>query len=150
MAKYAVLAQRTASSTLSVGVVNAAASTPNRCKIYRMEFGSEASPADNAFLWQVQRCTTAGTAGSAVTPQALDPADAASNIVAGQAYTVDPTVTANAMLLTIPLNQRATYQWQPAPGGELVIPATANNGAAVRTPTSSAVNVTITVYIDQQ
>lgn len=150
MAKYAVLAQRTASSTLSVGAVTGAASTPRRCKIYRLEFGSEASPADNAFLWQVQRCTTAGTAGSSVTPVALDPADPAATTVAGQAHSVDPTVTANLMLLTIPLNQRATYQWQPAPGGELVLPATASNGAAIRTPTSSAVAVTVTCYIDEQ
>lgn len=149
MAKYAVTAQRTASSTLSVAVVTANATTPRRGKIYRLEFGSEASPADNAFLWQVQRCTTAGTA-TAVTPVALDPADAATTLVASQNATVDPTLTANLFLLTIPLNQRATYQWQPAPGGELVIPATASNGGAVRTPTSSAVAVTLTMYVEEQ
>ena len=149
MAKYAALAQRTASSTLSVGIVTANATTPRRGKIYRLEFGSEGSPADNAFLWQIQRCTTAGTA-TAVTPVALDPADAATSLVASQNATVDPTLTANLFLLTIPLNQRATYQWQPAPGGELVIPATASNGAAVRTPTSSAVAVTYTMYVEEQ
>lgn len=150
MAKYSATMQRTASTSLSVGSLTADATTPRRAKAYRLEFGSEAAPADNPFLWQVQRCTTAGTAGSSVTPAPLDPADAAALDDVGQAHSADPTVTANVFLLTIPLNQRATYQWQPAPGGELVIPATANNGFAVRTPTASALAVTCSMHFEEQ
>lgn len=150
MAKFSFLAQRTASTTLSVGSLTAAASNMRRAKLYELDFGSEASPADNPFLWQVQRCTTAGTAGSTFVGVTLDPADSlASTIVGGVAHTVDPTVTANAFLLTIPLNQRATYQWRANPGSELLIPATASNGVAIRTPTSSAVSVTCTALIEE-
>lgn len=150
MAKFSFLAQRTASTTLSVGALTAAASSPRRFRCYEIDFGSEASPADNPFLWQVQRCTTAGTAGSSFTPVTLDPGDSiASTVVGGVAHSVDPTVTASAFLLTIPLNQRATYQWRANPGSELVVAATASNGFAIRTPTSSAVSVTTTALFEE-
>lgn len=149
MAGYAVEMNRTASTSLSVGNVVADATRPRRGKFYDLIFGSEASPADNPFLWQVQRCTTAGTSTS-VTPQALDPGDAATESDAGENHTIDPTLTANAILLSIALNQRATFRWVAAPGGELVYPATASNGLAVRTPTSSAVAVTATVHYQEQ
>lgn len=145
MANYAVEMNRTASTTLSVGNWIADATRPRRGKFYDLMFGSEASPADNPFLWQVQRCTTAGTS-TGVTPTAIDPGDAATESDAGENHTIDPTLTAGAILLSIPLNQRATFRWVAAPGGELVYPATASNGLAVRTPTSSAVAVTATVH----
>ena len=149
MARYAVELNRTASTTLSVGNVTADATRPRRGKLYDLAFGSEATPADNVFLWQVQRCTTAGTA-TGVTPQALDPADAATEMDAAENHTVDPTLTANAILLSIPLNQRASYRWVAAPGGELIFPATASNGLAVRTPTATAVAISATVHVEEQ
>jgi len=148
MAKNAIRMQRTASTTLSVGNFSADATRPRRVKLYDWLFGSEATPADNVFLWQIQRCTTAGTA-TGVTPQPLDPADAATELDAAENHTVDPTLTAAAMLATIPLNQRASYRWVAAPGGEIVTPATASNGVAIRTPTSTAVIVTSTVHVDE-
>lgn len=136
MAKYSVLMQRTASASLSVGGIQAPASGMRRIKLYDLFFGSEATPADVGVLWQVQRSTAAGTS-TAVTPQALDPADAAAVSVAGSNFTVDPTLTANALPFTEPLNQRASFRWVAAPGSEIVVPATASNGLAVRTPTLS-------------
>jgi hypothetical protein len=149
MAKYAVELNRTASTSLSVGNITADGTRPRRSKVYDLTMGSEAAPADNVFLWQAQRCTTAGTA-TVVTPSPLDPADAATESDAAENHTSDPTLTAGAILLSIPLNQRASYRWVAAPGGELVIPATANNGLAFRTPTSTAVAVTATVHFDEQ
>lgn len=149
MAKFAVRMQRTASTTASVGVVSSNASTPHRGKLYDLVVGSEASPADNPFLWVLQRTTAAGTSTS-VTPTSLDSADAASLFTAGQNHTIEPTYTAGAILLTIPLNQRATFRWVAAPGGELVYPATASNGIGTQTPTSSAVAVTTEQYVDEQ
>ena len=73
MAKYAVDLQRTASTTGSLGSWVADATRPRRLKFYDIMFGSEATPADAAILWTIQRCTAAGT-GTGVTPQALDPA----------------------------------------------------------------------------
>lgn len=150
MAKYVSELNRTASATLSVGSVNAPGASQRRIKVYDLMFGSEATPADNAFLWQAQRCTTAGTS-TAVTPQPLDPADAAAVSTSGENHTVDPTLTAGAILLSIPLNQRASFRWVAAPGGELVIPATASNGIAFRTPTAGGlVAVTATVHFEEQ
>lgn len=150
MAKFGVTMQRTASTSLATGSLTAAASNMRRAKVYDLLFGSEATPADNAFLWQVQRCTTAGTAGTNPTPLALDAADSlATSIVAGQAHTVDPTGA--TILMSIPLNQRASFRWVAAPGGELVIPATASNGVKFETPTAGGlVAVTCSAMFDEQ
>lgn len=148
MANYSVLMQRTASATASVGSINAAASAPKRLQIYDVLVGSEAAPADNAFLWQFQRCTTAGTS-TAVTPQALDSADAAALSTAGKNHSAEPTYTAGAILLNVPLNQRATFRWVAAPGSELRVPATASNGIGIQTPTMTAVAVSAQALITE-
>lgn len=150
MAKWATLMQRTASTTLAVGSLTAAAANMRRAKVYDLNFGSEATPADNAFLWQVQRCTTAGTAGTNPTPISLDPSDSlASTIVVGQAHSVTPTGT--TVVLTVPLNQRATFRWVAAPGGEIVIPATASNGIKFETPTAGGlVAVSVSAHFEEQ
>ena len=150
MARYGTQMDRTASSTLSVGTIVVDATTPRRLKLYDLLFGSPATPADNAFLWQLQRCTTAGT-GDAITPSPLDPADAAALYDVLENLTVDPTLTAGAIPLSIALNQRASFRWVAAPGSELVAPATASNGFAIRTPTiGAAVTVVCTALVDEQ
>ena len=148
MAAYAVDYQRTASTTASVGNLVANATRPRRLKWYDIEVGSEATPADNAFLWRFQRCTTAGTS-TAVVPQPLSSADAATEAAAGENHTVEPTYTAAAILLHLALNQRATFRWVAREGGELISPATASNGIGVQTPTSSAVAVTCQTHVDE-
>jgi hypothetical protein len=152
MANFAANMTRTASASLSVGALTAAASNPRRFKLYDFVFGSaEAAPADGNSLWQIQRCTTAGTAGSSVTPIAVDPGDSvAATTVCGQAHSADPTLTANAILLSIGLNQRATFRWVPAPGKELLVPATASNGLAFRTPTAALVTCTAQTWFEEQ
>ena len=149
MANYAVQMNRTASTSASLGTIGADATRPRRGKWYDVIFGSEASPADNAFLYIVQRCTALGTS-TAVTPQPLDPADAATESDAGENHTIEPTYTANAVLLAIGLNQRATFRWVAAPGGELTYPATASNGLGVQTTTASAVAISATVHYNEQ
>ena len=149
MANYAVQLNRTASTTASLGTWGADATRPRRLKFYDLMFGSEASPADNAFLYIVQRCTALGTS-TAVTPSPIDPADAATESDAGENHTIEPTYTANLVLLAIALNQRATFRWVAAPGGELVTPATASNGLGVQTPTSSAVAISATIHAAEQ
>lgn len=149
MANYVVQLNRTASATLPVGSIGANATRPRRSKWYDIVFGSEASPADNPFLWTVQRCTAQGTS-TGVTPVPIDPADAATESTAGENHTIDATQTANLILLAVALNQRATFRWVAAPGSELTTPATASNGAALNTPTSSAVAVSATVMFQEQ
>jgi hypothetical protein len=67
--------------------------------------------------------------GTALTPNSLDQADPlASTIVCKDTVTVDPTLTAGAIVDRVPLNQRASMRWIAKDGCELVIPATANAG----------------------
>ena len=148
MANLAIPLRRTASTTASLGSMTSDATRPRRARLYDVLVGSEASPADNAFLYVFQRITAAGTSTS-VTPRNLDPADATTEFDAGQNHTVEPTYTAGGELLFIPVNQRATMRWVAAPGCELVIPATASNGIGIQTPTSSAVVITSTNYLNE-
>lgn len=149
MANYSVQMNRTASSSASLGTWTSDPTRPRRGKFYDIIFGSEASPADNAFLYIVQRCTAAGTS-STVTPSPIDPADAATESDAGENHTIEPTYTANLVMLAIALNQRATFRWVAAPGSELVFPATASNGFGIQTTTSSAVAISATVLCQEQ
>jgi hypothetical protein len=150
MARYMVEANRTAGTAVTLGTVGADATRPRRGKWYDVMIGSEAAPADNAFLWTVTRCTALGTSTS-VTPSPIDPADAATESDAGENHTVEPTYTAGAVMLSIPLNQRSTFRWMAAfPGAEIVYPATAANGFGIRTPTASAVAITSTVFYEEQ
>lgn len=145
--KYAVNGNcvNTASATLPLGILIGA--TTIRPLIYDILVGSDATPADNAAKYNIQRSTTtgtwAGTGGAAITPQALDPADPAALATANQGIaSVGPTLTAAAFLLQWAQNQRATFRWVAAPGSELKIPATANNGLALMSQVvgGSAVN----------
>lgn len=145
MSNYNVSMGRTGSAAASVGHVSAPGTNMRRLEVYDVMFGSEGTPADNAFRWQLARTTAAGTSTS-VTPQALDPADGACISVAGENHSVEPTYTANALLLDIALNQRATFRWVAKDGCGLMVPATANNGIGVKTPTASAVAIRATIH----
>jgi hypothetical protein len=128
MARWGVTANKGAAVVQSVLVLEAAAASPRRAKVYDWTLGTGIAPADNAFTHIIQRCTTAPT-GAAKTPNSLDQADTlASTIQAFDTVTADPTLTANAFLARKPLNQRATFRWVAAPYGEIILPATANNG----------------------
>jgi hypothetical protein len=130
MARWGLNATKGSASVQTVLALNAAASSMRRAKVFDISMGCAASPADNAFQWIVQRCTTAGT-GTTLTPNSLDAADTlATTIVATATVTVDPALTASAFLYTDALNQRSTFRWVAAPYSELIIPATASNGIA--------------------
>jgi len=112
--------------------------------------GSDATPADNAAEYVLQRYTVDGTS-TAVTPLALDPADAAALAEAGEAHSVEPTYTANAIALQWAQNQRATFRWVAAPGGEIIVPATADSGVGVQviTVSGSAVNTNVMIHFEE-
>lgn len=141
MARWGFKANKGAASVQTVVYIGAAASSPRRAKVHDLTMGCGASPADNAFIWMIQRCTTAGT-GSALTPNSLDPADTlASTIVVKDTTTIDPTLTASAFLYAEALNQRATMRWVAAPYSEIVIPATASNGIVVGLTSASTTSM---------
>lgn len=133
----------TASTTI-LGLTSAATIRP---KIFDLQIYSAATPADNAGEYYFQRYTAAGTA-TAVTPQATDNADPSSLASAGEAHTVEPTYTANAILLSIGGNQRASLRWLAVPGAELVLPATAANGVGcvVAQIAGSAVQMSVCIH----
>jgi len=125
--RYSVDGQRAVASSAPQTLLGTTGTTAIRLCWYDILLGVSGSPADNAILWYVQRSTAAGTS-TAVTPQALDPGDPAATASAGKNHSADPTYTANAILFHLALNQRASHRWVAAPGGELKVPATANNG----------------------
>lgn len=143
--------QRTASATLSLGSMTADATRPRRAMVHFMTFGSEATPADAAILWTFQRCTAAGTS-TAVTIAYLDPGDSASEYDSGENHTIEPTYTANTILLNEPLNQRASYQFNASPGFEIVLPQTASNGMGCQTDTITTGTpvITATIHFQEQ
>lgn len=149
--KFSTDFQRTASTTASLGSLTADATRPRRLRTYDFVVGSEATPADASILWTFRRCTAAGT-NTSVTPINLDPASATTEYDAGENHTVEPTYTAGAILYNVPVNQRATYRWVAAPGGELVMPATASNGFGIETDTISTGTpvITATVHSDEE
>lgn len=147
MAKYAATLARTASTTASLGTVGCSA-TLRRLRLVDIVVGSEGTPADNPFLYLAQRYTVAGTS-TAVTPKPYDFADVACSAAAGQNHTIEPTYTANEIMLRLALNQRASFRWVAAPGEEIVIPATSASGVGFQTPTSSAVAISATVIFDE-
>jgi hypothetical protein len=127
----------TAAETI-LGLTSASTIRPG---VYDLICGSDATPADNAAEYVLQRYTVAGTS-TAVTPRPLDPDDPASLAAGGEAHSAEPTYTADVIMLQWAQNQRATFRWVAAPNGEIILPATAANGVGIQTITvaGSAVN----------
>lgn len=119
------------------------ATTLRRAWIYDVMFGADGTPADNVLVYKLDRQTSTGTR-SATVPPPLDSNDAAILITCGGNTTIEPIVTAATQLIELPVNQRASYRWVAAPGGELIVPATnvAGIGARAKSPayTSTALS----------
>jgi hypothetical protein len=150
MANYAAaLSRATTSTTLAAGVVYCAGASMRRIHIGYLSYSSSTAPADSNFLITVSRSTTAPTATS-VTPTPTNPADVACVTLAAHTATVNGTVTANTVMLSTSLNQKATFQWYAPPNGKIIVPATANNGVHILTPTTSATaTLDITCHFDE-
>lgn len=133
MAKYAITGQQAAvsGSYKTVLDVFATSGALRRGKVFDVLIGTNGTPADNFLQWDISRMTADGT-GTAVTPNPLDPSDVAALATAKANYTAEPTITANSSLLNVGVNQRASYRWVAAPGSELLFPAVAGNGLALR------------------
>jgi hypothetical protein len=126
-----------ATSSTTVGFGSLSGSVTRRGRLHYLGAGSSAAPADNNIVFEIQRHTTAAT-GSSVTPNAFDPADVAATCVVLENLSVQGTNTAGALLLSLPCNQKASVQWYALPGGEIVVPATANTGVHFNTPTAGS------------
>ncbi len=128
--KYAVGLQQTAVSA------NAGADGSDACgellgvatvraRIYDITFGQGGAPGDLTIRWQVMRAGTASATGTAAVENPLDPDAPAADILTEEEITASGTVQANSEVIDTDLNQRATYRWIAAPGGEIILPATA-------------------------
>jgi len=151
MPKYAADGQAANTASTSIMGVDAGA-TARRVKVYDLIVGSDATPADNAAEYNLQRYTVDGTPGTAVVPKPLDFADPAALADAGEGvYTIEPTYTADEIMLNWSQNQRATFRWVAAPGGEIVCPATADSGVGVQSITvaGAAVNTTSQIHFEE-
>mgnify|MGYP003394294197 CR=1 FL=1 len=112
-----------------------------RANIYDLLVGSSATPADQALLVVAGRITTLGTV-TAQTPLPLDANDIASLCVGGVGATgitatAEPTYNA-VFALNFGMNQRATFRWVAAPGGEVMSAAGAASGFGAKVHTSTA------------
>lgn len=133
MHKYsAPLSKATLSTTVGAVAIEAPGASMRRISFYELWLSSVTAPADVAILWRILRTTTANT-GTSITPSPLDPADIPAVTLTKEEVTVEGGL--GAELMEIAINQRATTRWVAAQGSELVIPATANAGILLRTPT---------------
>ena len=139
MAKYAVsngtggTAQNLTTTYKTLVDVTAltGATTLRRAWVYDLMVGVDGTPADNVVVWKADRQTSTGTR-TAATPAPLDAADAAALITVGVNTTIEGIITASTQLIEIAVNQRASYRWVAAPGGELIVPATTTTGIGIR------------------
>jgi hypothetical protein len=138
--KFSTFAAGVASGTdkTLINLFNPAATPTKRARIYDVLVGSVATPADQAAKFYAGRTTAVGTEGSGFTPNNLDPAGPAGELDSGVGHSAEPTYTANKQLLVFSLNQRATFRWVAAPGSELVLAATQNNGVGLKSSSSTS------------
>ena len=145
--------QNFSSSYHTLVEVHAATATLKRAFIYEFEIGIDGAPnaTDNSIDWDAARTTAAGTS-TAATPNPLDPADAASGIVAGVNHTAEPTIAAGADLWSLGANQRASYRWICRDDkAALWIPATNLAGIAIRGKSVTYASTAVaTVYHQDQ
>lgn len=115
------------------------ATPTHRLSIYDILVGSVATPADQAAKFYLGRTTAVGTEGSGFVPINLDPAGPAGEADSGiGVFGAEPTYTASKELLVFSLNQRATFRFVAAPGSELMTAATQNNGAGLKSKSSTS------------
>lgn len=137
MAKYATnndnagTKQALSSAYKTLLLLTAATATLCRAMVYDVLIGTNGTPADNFIEWDISRQTAAGTI-TATTPNPLDTTHRAAGTVGGANATAEGTITASSSVFYVGVNQRASYRWVAAPGGELIIPAVNLSGLALR------------------
>lgn len=122
-----------------ITVFNPAATPTSRGRITYLNVSSVATPADQAADLLLNRFTAVGTEGSGLVPNNLDPGGPAGAYDSGLGvFSVEPTYTAAKQLWAAQINQRSTVQFWAATGYESGMAATQNNGAGLKTVTSTS------------
>ncbi len=150
MRRYSIAGNNISTTSALKTMLTLISTAAIRATLYDFTFGTEGTPADTSYQFLIQRTTAAGTGGAAVTPTAEDPGDpaaTASSVSGSTAITVEPTYTANVIPWgPMGINQRATYRWVAAPGGEIVCPSTAAAGVGARALSTSGVAVADSLF----
>lgn len=147
--KYATHCDGVASGSdkTMINLFNPAATPTTRGKIYDLLVSCGITPAEQTAIFYVGRTTAVGTEGAGFTPNNLDPAGPAGAYDSGVGvFSVEPTYTANKELLDFAVHQKMTFRHYCAPGSEMILAATQNNGAGIKTSSSTdtqAYNVTM-------
>lgn len=155
MARYSASTSgvtNTASQSVLYGAMPA--SPARRAKIAEVLIGSGAAGADQAANYRIQRITdeAATPGGTAITPVAHEPTDPAANFSSFVADpSSEPTLDSSGIVLDLAIHQRATYRWVAQPDrGEIVIPATEDNGITILTQSvSSAFVISAVITFDE-
>lgn len=134
-----------------VNIVSAATCQPG---IYEINSGCDATPANQAVKYQMQRFSAIGTQQGVITAQALDPGAGtavAAVTTACQSTSVLPTYTGSAFVLTWAQNQNTAYRWvASSPTRMLKIPSTASNGIGMMpVVVTSAFNAVFGIHFEE-
>lgn len=125
--RYTAVHQTAAGTGLPI--INCTGGTGVRINLAHIILGSDATPADVAGEFVVARTDDAGTGGTALTENALDPISPTASVAAvGGTFGADPSSTSNGNLMMIGLNQRATFTWWAREGFELLSALVAGDG----------------------
>lgn len=127
----------------STGSLTTVGGQLRRGKIYDILIGTNATPADNYLEFEIGRITMGastvlgGGLSSLSSNMALDPADNTGCVASvGNNSSIETAYSYLTQPWYIGINQRASYRWVAAPGGEIVYPATSsatgNNGVGLR------------------
>lgn len=134
MAKYSVNAGVAAGTDLPI--INCTGSAAIRLRVYEFVVGSVASPADVATKLMFERTTDAGTGGSALTVNKVDPLTVtATGTARSGTFATPPTDTDE--LLRFSFNQRATHRFISRETCEFVASASAANGIMANSESST-------------
>ena len=113
----------------AVTVIGTAACRPF---VYDVMVGVTTTPADYSVDVRVRPFTAAGTtAGTPPVGTPLDGNDQAAICTCGWTLSAEPTVDEKVNYLRVVMNQRATFRWVAAPGGELAPAMATTKGVAV-------------------
>ena len=139
--KYAtrVASVATGSDKTAINLFHSAGTPTNRGCIVDLTCGGAGTPGDNNADFLINRTTAVGTEGSGLVPNNLDPGGPAGDFDSGLGvFGGEPTYTAAKQLLAFQIHHRATFRWCAQPGFELMMTATQNNGAGIKSVTSSS------------
>jgi hypothetical protein len=129
---------------------NATIASPTlRGKLFEFVIGSGGvAPADNASKIDIARMTALPTGGTVTqTPYILDPLEMASE---NKWYAANTGAgTKSTVMMSIGLNQRATFRWVAAPTKEIQQIATQNYGIGIFLAQTSAYVCDATIYWEE-